>query len=37
VSSPVEQSFEKAMTSVFIDKYNAKTRGGKYILNPKKG
>jgi hypothetical protein len=35
--STVELSFEEAMTPEIIEKYNAKTTGGKYILNPNKG
>jgi hypothetical protein len=35
--STVELSFEEAMTPEVIEKYNAKTTGGKYILNPNKG
>jgi hypothetical protein len=35
--STVELSFEEAMKSEVIEKYNAKTIGGKYILNPNKG
>jgi hypothetical protein len=37
IESTVELSFEEAMTPEVIEKYNAKTRGGKYILNPNKG
>jgi hypothetical protein len=37
IESTVELSFEEAMTSEVIEKYNAKTPGGKYILNPNKG
>jgi hypothetical protein len=32
IESTVELSFEEA-----IEKYNVKTTGGKYILNPNKG
>ena len=35
--STVELSFEEAMSLEIIEKYNAKTTGGKYILNPNKG
>ena len=31
------KTFEEAMTPAIIEKYNAKTTGGKYILNPNKG
>jgi NADPH:quinone reductase-like Zn-dependent oxidoreductase len=37
IESTVELSFEEAMTPEVIEKYNAKTTGGKYILNPNKG
>ena len=37
IESTVELSFEEAMTPAVIEKYNAKTTGGKYILNPNKG
>ena len=37
IESTVELSFEKAMTPEIIEKYNAKTTGEKYILNPNKG
>ena len=36
IESTVELSFE-AMTPEVIAKYNAKTTGGKYILNANKG
>jgi hypothetical protein len=36
IESTVELSFEEAMTPEVIEKYNAKTTGGKYILNPNK-
>jgi hypothetical protein len=37
IESTVERSFEEALTPYLIEKYNAKTTGGKYILNPNKG
>ena len=37
IESTQELSFEEAMTPEVIEKYNAKTTGGKYILNPNKG
>jgi hypothetical protein len=37
IESTVELSFEEAMTHEVIEKYNAKTTGRKYILNPNKG
>ena len=37
IESTVELSFEEAMTLEIIEKYNAKTTGGKYIVNPNKG
>jgi hypothetical protein len=36
IESTVELSFEEAMTVEVIEKYNAKTTGGKYILNSNK-
>jgi len=37
IESTQELSFEEAMTPEVIEKYNAKTTGGKYILNTNKG
>ena len=37
IESTEELTFEEAMTPEIIAKYNAKTTGGKYILNPNKG
>lgn len=36
IESTEELTFEEAMTPEVIEKYNAKTTGGKYILNPNK-
>ncbi|WP_339773161.1 zinc-binding dehydrogenase [uncultured Paraglaciecola sp.] len=37
IESTEELTFEEALTPETIIKYNAKTTGGKYILNPNKG
>ena len=37
IDATEELTFEEAMTPAIIEKYNAKTTGGKYILNPNKG
>jgi hypothetical protein len=37
IESTEELSFEEALTPAIIEEYNAKTTGGKYILNPNKG
>jgi hypothetical protein len=37
IESTDELTFEEAMTPEIIEKYNAKTTGEKYILNPNKG
>ncbi|QHJ10541.1 L-threonine 3-dehydrogenase [Paraglaciecola mesophila] len=36
IESSVELSFEEALTPEIIAKYNAKSTGGKYIINPNK-
>ncbi len=37
IESTQELTFEEVLTPEVIEKYNAKTTGGKYILNPNKG
>ncbi|MBL4799560.1 MAG: hypothetical protein JKY50_19325 [Oleispira sp.] len=37
IESTEELTFKEAMTPEVIEKYNAKTTGGKNILNPNKG
>jgi len=36
IESSEELSFEEALTPEIIAKYNAKSTGGKYIINPNK-
>jgi len=36
IESTQELTFEEILTPEVIEKYNAKTTGGKYILNPNK-
>jgi hypothetical protein len=37
IESTEELSFKEALTPAIIEAYNAKTTGGKFILNPNKG
>jgi len=37
VADEINMTFEEALTPEVIEKYNAKSTGGKYILNPNKG
>ena len=37
IESTQELTFEEVITPELIEKYNATTTGGKYILNPNKG